>query len=303
LAEAMIIDGHAFAFRAFFGCSFTSRSSEGIPVNALYGFGCFVVTFLERWDPQKVSFVFDRPGPKFRNEMFPEYKAQRPKAPDDLIAQLPLIMKFAKCLGFPVLSMDGVEADDVIASLAIKLSGNGDKVRIMSPDKDFCQILDAGDITLTKPPTGCNRDYRDLNSGSFRKEYGFAPPLMVDYLALLGDRADNVPGVRGIGVKGASALVGGYGCLEDIYANLSDIAPSTRSKLERGHESAFLSRDLIKFRTELEFPERCSSGCSVDTEKLKRFCSDNNVGRLYEKCMNCALKPGLDIIEEDILFI
>ena len=272
-------------------------------MNALYGFGCFIIKFLERWDPQKVGFVFDKPGPKFRNEMFPEYKAQRPKAPDDLIAQLPLIMSLVECLGFPVLAFDGVEADDVIASLAVKLSGEGDRIRIMSPDKDFCQILDEGDIVLTKPPTSGNRDYRNMDSVVFRNEYGFAPPLMVDYLALLGDRADNVPGVRGIGAKRASVLVNAYGSLENIYAHLSDLPPSMRLKLENGRESAFMSKKLVKFRTGLDLTGKCCSECCLDMERLKRFCSDNNIESLYNRCMNCSVKPGPGHIEEEILYL
>lgn len=301
--EVMIVDGHALVFRAFFGCSFPYSSSSGIPVNALYGFGSFLVSFLEKWDPTRVSFVFDRPGPKFRNRMYPEYKANRPKAPEDLVSQIPLIQEFVKCLGFPVLSIEGVEADDVIASLALKMSEDGNRVRIMSPDKDFCQILDEGDITLTRPPAGKDRNYRHLNSRSFRKEFGFAPSLMVDYLALLGDRADNVPGVRGIGKKKASMLVQEYGALENIYRELPSITASIRKLLTEGEESAFFSRDLIRFRTGIEISGTCSCECSCDTNRLKQFCIDHNVGILYERCMNCSLQPSLDDVEEEVLFI
>lgn len=303
MTEAMIIDGHALAFRAFFGCSFPLFSPSGVPVNALYGFGSILVSFLQRWNPDMVRFVFDSPGPKFRNEMYPEYKANRPKAPADFVVQLPLIMAFIQHLGFPVLSVEGIEADDVIASLAIQLSNDGNRVRIMSPDKDFCQILADGNIVLTKPPAGRFTDYRDVDDNSFRNEFGFAPPLMVDYLALLGDRADNVPGVRGIGKKGALKLVQDYGDLDNIYENLPLVALSVRKKLELGRDSAFLSRDLIRLKTRLELEETSCTQCDCDREKLKRFCSENNVNRLYERCINCSIKPSLDKIEEEVLFI
>lgn len=303
LAEAMIIDGHALAFRAFFGCSFPPSSPSGVPVNALYGFGSILVSFLERWDPDMVSFVFDSPGPKFRNEMYSEYKANRPKAPEDFIVQLPLIIDFIKCLGFPVLSIGGIEADDVIASLAISLSNDGNRVRIMSPDKDFCQILDEGDIVLTRPPAGKYCDYRDVDAPSFRSEFGFAPPLMVDYLALLGDRADNVPGVRGIGKKGALKLVQDHGGIEQIYENLSSLTLPVRTRLEQGRDSAFLSRDLIRLKTGVDIQERPCTPCNCDRDRLKEFCSENNVYRLYERCVNSSMKHSIEKIEEEVLYI
>ncbi|MBN1332322.1 MAG: 5'-3' exonuclease [Synergistales bacterium] len=295
MTEIILIDGNYFAFRAFYGFSDFQSSCDEHPVNAVYGFGSFLVDSLAFLDPQRIAVVFDAPGHSFRKVIFRDYKAQRPTPPVELTEQFPLIEEFLDCLGIPYFSMEGVEGDDLIASLALDLAGQGQEVGMISADKDLFQLLANERLTLFRPGRGHPGNYEKVNRDSFTSKFGFPPAHHVDYLALVGDRVDNVPGVRGIGHRGASRLVSEHGSLENIYQELDSLPSATRKKLETGKEMAFLSKTLVTLKTDLDVRELSPGACSMDRDELYCYCMENSLQSLYHKCLDCS--PG-KVLEE-----
>jgi len=284
LADLLLVDGHALAFRAFFGFPNLYFTPEGAPVNAVQGFGSMLVNTIRTFDPDMVGVVFDAPGKSFRSDLFPEYKAQRPPVPGELTSQFPLMQEFLIYMGIPTVAVDEVEGDDVLASISVSRIANGDRVTILSPDKDLCQLLSSDGISLMKYD-GRSGSFTRLTRERFCSDYGFSPESFCDYLALMGDSCDNVPGVKGIGKKTASTLVGEFGCLENIYDNLASLKPAARRKLEAGKDVAFLSRDLVTLKTDVALPDRLLASCCIDPDSLFEFCSSTGLGSLYSRCM------------------
>lgn len=239
----LLIDGHGLAFRGFYALPDTLFAPDGTPTNAILGFTGMLVKCLDEWQPDGVGLFFDPKGPTRRNQMYEEYKEQRKPTPEGFKAQLPLIVEISRAMGIPVFIRDGVEADDYICSTAQKSAAEGWRVHILSADKDLFQII--GEYVQVIRPTKGISEFTIYDVELFRRTYGFEPPLMADYLALVGDSVDNIPGVSGIGEKGAKELVADFGKLEAIYENLDALPPGKRAKLEAGRERAFMSRDLI----------------------------------------------------------
>ncbi|NCC96475.1 MAG: DNA polymerase I, partial [Synergistales bacterium] len=221
----MLVDGHGLAYRAFYAVP-ELTAPDGTPTNALVGFFNMMARLKKQWKPTSISVVFDAPGPTFRHDMFEEYKAGRKPTPDEFKVQLPILKKMISALGIPVLSKEGVEADDVLGAMARDIASHGTPVLVVTSDKDMLQILDDG-VTVVRPGKGIT-SFTSWDRNSFISEYGFIPERMADYLALVGDTADNVPGVPGVGDKTARRLLGSYGSLEGILANLDDLTPSQR---------------------------------------------------------------------------
>lgn len=288
MAEIILIDGNYFAFRAFYGFSQFPSPDDEHPVNAVYGFGSFLIDALSFFDPDKVAVIFDAPGENFRKALFGDYKAHRPSPPTELMEQFPLIEEFLDCLGIPHFSMDGVEGDDLIASLALDLAGQGHQVGMISADKDLFQLLANERLTLLRPGRGITGNYEKVDRDSFSGKFGFPPSHHVDYLALVGDRADNVPGVRGIGHRGASRLVSEHGALENIYRVMNSLSASTRKKLEKDKEMAFLSKALVTLKTDLDVRDLSPCACAMDREELYCYCIEKSLQPLYHKCLDCG---------------
>ena len=225
----MLIDGHGLAYRAFYAVP-ELNAPDGTPTNALVGFFNMVARLKKQWKPTSISVVFDAPGPTFRHKMFEEYKAGRKPTPDEFKVQLPILKDMIVSLGIPVLSKEGVEADDVLGAMAKAMSSRGTSVLVVTSDKDMLQILDDG-IKVVRPGKGITT-FTSWDRESFISEYGFTPERMADYLALVGDSADNVPGIPGIGDKTARNLLSSYGSLEGIYSNLDSLSPSQRKKFQ-----------------------------------------------------------------------
>lgn len=236
----MLVDGHGLAYRAFYAVP-ELTAPDGTPTNALVGFFNMMARLKKQWKPTSISVVFDAPGPTFRHDMFEEYKAGRKPTPDEFKVQLPILKKMISVLGIPVLSKDGVEADDVLGAMARDIASHGTPVLVVTSDKDMLQILDDG-VTVVRPGKGIT-SFTSWDRNSFISEYGFIPERMADYLALVGDTADNVPGVPGVGDKTARRLLGSYGSLEGILANLDDLTPSQRKKFQDNSE--LVRRSLV----------------------------------------------------------
>lgn len=241
----LLVDGHGLAYRAFYALPELS-TKDGIPTNAVLGFANMLIKIMEDLSPRFVGVVFDAAAPTFRHEAFKEYKEGRRPTPESFKEQLPYIKKLADYLGLKVVVQEGVEADDVIAATALKASKLGYEVVILTADKDIFQVLGKG-IKVIRPNKGVST-FKEYDEKVFWDEYGFPPTSFPDYLALVGDKVDNIPGVRGIGDKTARALLKEYKTLEGIYESIGEIKSSISEKLKEQKEQVFMSRDLVRLR-------------------------------------------------------
>jgi len=276
-----LVDGMSLIFRAFFGWKNREPmlNSAGRDVSILHTFASHLLTLLEL-RPTHLTVCFDAKGKNFRHEMFSDYKANRPPTPPELIAAIPEVIELVQRMGIPLFQMSGVEADDIIGTIARRSVERGLHVTIVSPDKDFFQLL--GPRVRQVRPSGKNFGSGvDNNNGGgagfgdplpqtgpkglvayteedFRDEFlGLDPEQFVDYLALVGDSSDNIPGVEFVGSKTAPKLLDEYGNIEGVLANASTV-PNKRVReslsSKKGADSAHLSRSLVKIRTHLNVP-------------------------------------------------
>ena len=239
-----LIDGSSYIFRAYYGVRADLSTSDGFPTNAVYGFATMLLKFLREYEPRYLGMVFDSRGEVFRNEIYPEYKANRDEAPESLQLQFSKIFELVRAFSIPMLAMEGYEADDIIGTIA-RAQGTS-KVVLVTGDKDFCQLV-SENVTLVDT-------MRERVTGvqEVHQKYGIEPGQMIDFFALVGDKVDNIPGVAGVGEKTASALISKYGNLDGVYRNLEELRPSVAKRL-RGHkDNAYLSRELVTIKTDVE---------------------------------------------------
>lgn len=281
MTDLILIDGHALAYRAYYGVKTRHVSRDGTLVNGVHGFGKLLISLIEGVGAPAAAVVFDSPAPVFRKKLYAPYKANRPLPPDDFIPQIPLMKEFVQDLGIKVLCEDGFEADDIIAAAAARATGRGGRVTIVTPDKDMFQTLGMGDVSIMRPAGG--DVFTKMDAALFREQFGFEPSSMTDYQALTGDRCDNIPGVAGIGPVTAKGLIRRHADLESIYEKLSSITLSVRFRLERDREMAFLSRELARLRLDAPVPEDLDIGVH-DIGCSRDFCSRNNLNGLLGAC-------------------
>ncbi len=249
-----ILDSYGLIYRCYF--AFISRpltNSKGENVSALFGFFRNLHWILQHYKPGYLFAAMDSKVPTVRHENYPEYKATRNKTPDDLHAQIPWIEEVLSALGIPVLQCDRYEADDVIATVAKKCEEQNRPCRILSGDKDLMQLV-TENTKILKPESGAST-WKITGIDGVEAEWGVKPDKLLDLLSLYGDTADNVPGVRGVGVKTAAKLLEEYGDLKGIYANLDNIKGAMQQKLRDGQESAFFSQDLIRLIYDVPCPD------------------------------------------------
>lgn len=246
-----LVDAMAYIFRSYYSQG-ERRGPAGQPTGASFGFLDFLLRLAARENPSHVGIVFDS-GPKtFRNDIFPDYKANREAAPEDLVPQFAQCEELAAALGMRVFKVENHEADDVLATLATDCAAEGHEVRIISGDKDLAQLV-TEHVSVHDPSRSKRFTVRTVP-----KHFGVRPGQMVDYLALTGDASDNVPGVRGVGPKTASALLQAMSDLDDIYASLERVpelpirgAKGLAAKLTEHRETAYLSRTLVALKCDL----------------------------------------------------
>lgn len=238
MERVVLIDGTALIYRAFFAIPSSFSLRDGTPTNATYGFALMFRKILAGKKPKFGAVVFDAPGKTFRDEKFPAYKANRPSMAGEMRVQIPWIHRIVEAYDFPLISISGYEADDVIGTLTKQSLDEGHEVHIISGDKDFAQLIE--------PNVRMLDTMRDINYDSelVRKKWGVTPDLFVDHLALMGDKADNIPGVPGIGQKGSAKLLNEYGSLEGIYENIEALKGKQKENLINHRADAFLSREL-----------------------------------------------------------
>ncbi len=247
--RVLIMDGYGLIYRAYF--AFMNRpmtNKDGENISAVFGFFRMFFSILKNEQPSHLVVTMDSIGPTFRHELYGEYKANREKTPDDLRAQIPMIEEILLAAGVPVLRKNGFEADDLIATIARKAERRQLHSVIVSSDKDLLQLV-GGSISAIRPKKGEMAPY---DRDTVFEEFGIWPEQIVDYLSLIGDSSDNVPGVRGIGPKGAVKLLTAYGTLEGVYEHVGETSPSVRKKLLEHHETALLSKRLVVLDDEAE---------------------------------------------------
>ena len=244
--EVYLVDGSAYIYRAYHAIRPLSNAA-GMPTHAVYGFTTILRRILREKKPEWLAVAWDTKGPVFRHNLYPEYKANRPPMPEDLVPQIPYIHNMVDAYNIFSMKADELEADDLIASAARKLSDNGCKVVIVSGDKDLLQLV-SDTITLWDPMNDTLMDEKAVE-----KKYGVQPAQLLDYLSLTGDSADNVPGVPGVGPKTAQKLIAAYGSLEGLYAEVDGLKKSKmKERLIAHKDDAFLSRDLIRLYEDAE---------------------------------------------------
>ncbi len=253
--KIVFIDSLALAYKAHF--AFITRplkTKSGFPTSAIFGFVTQLLKIIEDLKPDFVIAAFDHQDKTFRHTSFAEYKANRQEMPEDLKLQIPKLREIVNALGFPARVLSGYEADDIIGTLAGLAHQAGVVSYMVTPDKDYMQLV-RDDVFLVKP--GKSADALDIfDIEKVKSEYGFTPAFMVDYLALIGDASDNVPGVKGIGPKAAVPLIQKYGSVEHIYEHIDEIeSKSVQKKLIDGKELAFLSKELVTIHTEVPLPD------------------------------------------------
>ena len=257
-----VLDSYGLIYREYF--AFISRpltNSRGENISAVFGFFRNLLTILKTYSPKFMVAAMDSKTATFRHEMYAEYKATRPKTPEDLHAQIPWIEDILETLGIRVIRRDGYEADDVIATLAKKAEAAGRNCVILSADKDLQQLTNEH-IHCMKPDK--TQIWAELDEEGVEKDWGVPASKLLDLLSLMGDTADNVPGVKGVGQKTAVKLLGEYGTLEGIYEHASEIKGAIGEKIRADRENAFFSKKLITLCTEV--PDLCDFTSCCTTE-------------------------------------
>src|SRR5512138_749369 len=216
-----LIDGSGFIFRAYHAIPHLS-TTKGVPTNAVYGFTTMLLKSLREHEPTHVALVFDAGRKSFRNDIDPQYKANRPEAPDDLQVQFPLVRDVARALAVPIVEEPGVEADDVIATLACRAREKGWDVVVVTGDKDFAQLVD-GKLSLYDPMAEASGRGGWTGPAEVEKKLGVRPDQVVEYQAILGDKIDDVPGIPGVGEVTATALVKYFGTVEEMLGRAAEI--------------------------------------------------------------------------------
>ncbi|MBS0911155.1 DNA polymerase I [Tatumella sp. JGM118] len=247
----ILVDGSSYLYRAYHAFP-PLTNSAGEPTGAMYGVLNMLKSLLLQYKPSHAAVVFDAKGKTFRDELFEDYKSHRPPMPDDLRAQIEPLHQMVKAMGWPVLVISGVEADDVIGTLAREADKQGRPVLISTGDKDMAQLV-TPNITLIN-----TMNNTILGPDEVAGKYGIPPELIIDYLALMGDSSDNIPGVPGVGEKTAQALLQGLGSMATIYDNLEKVASlsfrgakTMAAKLEQNKDVAFLSYQLATIKTDV----------------------------------------------------
>ncbi len=271
----ILVDGSSYLYRAYHAFP-PLTNSAGEPTGAMYGVLNMLRSLVMQYKPSHVAVVFDAKGKTFRDELFESYKSHRPPMPDDLREQIAPLHEMVEAMGLPLLVVPGVEADDVIGTLAREASQKGMSVLISTGDKDMAQLVEPN-VTLINTMTNTI-----LGPDEVKDKYGVPPELIIDFLALMGDSSDNIPGVPGVGEKTALALLQGIGSLESIYNDLDAIAPlgfrgskTLAPKMAENRELAFLSYQLATIKTDVEL-EKCCEELQVaqpDPDKLHQLFS------------------------------
>jgi DNA polymerase-1 len=265
----ILVDGSSYLYRAFHAMP-GLNNSEGQPTGAVYGVVNMLKSLLKEYQPERIAVVFDAKGKTFRDEMYPDYKANRPPMPDEMRSQIPYLHSLVEALGLPLLVIEGVEADDVIGTLAAQATASDTNVLISTGDKDMAQLVN-DHVSLVNTMTSTYTDTAGVNS-----KYGVPPEKFIDFLALTGDTADNIPGVPKVGPKTATKLINEYGSLDALMAQADSVKGKLGENLRGALEQLPLSRELVTIRLDVDLPAGLADLTigDADEEKLRALYAE-----------------------------
>ncbi len=265
-----LLDAYALIFRAYYALIKMPRmTSDGFNTSAIFGFVNTLEEVLRKERPTHIAVCFDPQGPTFRSELLDSYKGERSATPEDIKRSVPIIKEIIKCYGIPVLESPGYEADDVIGTMATRASKEGYTTYMMTPDKDFGQLV--GPNVLQYKPSYRGQDFELRGEKEVCERYGIErTSQVIDLLALMGDKIDNIPGCPGVGEKTAQKLIADFGSVEDIIARSFELKGALKKKIEENAATIMLSKDLATIRTDVPVdatPDSLALG-EVDKDKL-----------------------------------
>ncbi|MCX8164142.1 MAG: 5'-3' exonuclease [Aquificaceae bacterium] len=275
-----LLDGSAFLYRSFFALPPLS-TSKGFPTGAIYGFMRAIFALLKTEKPCYFAIAFDMPKPTKREEIYKDYKAKRPTMPDPMKLQIPAIKELVDMMGIRRYELEGYEADDIIATLGLKALERGFSVKVYSPDKDIMQIIDGG-LVVINPISGEVFDRKKVLD-----KFGVPPEKLVDYLALVGDKVDNIEGIKGVGPKTAIRILDKYGSVENILRNWEDFKSAFP---EAKRESLELALNLLRLhRVEgLDFEEEELRLKAPDFQRLRTMLEELEMKSLLKELENLS---------------
>lgn len=289
MKHVFLIDGSGFIFRAYHALPDSMKRADGTVVNAVFGFTSMLLKLVEETDADHIAVVFDRARKTFRSDIYPEYKAHRPPAPDDLIPQFELVREATRAMGLMPVDMEGFEADDLIATYARQAREAGADVTIVSSDKDLMQLV--GDkVTMYDAMKN-----KTIGPAEVEEKFGVGPDRVIDVQALAGDSADNVPGVEGIGVKTAALLINEYGDLESVLENAPNIKQTKRrERLIEQADNARVSKELVTLRDDVpvDVPLDAFDVATPDVQVLLTFMREQGFRTLISKVENRGVSIG-----------
>ncbi len=234
-----LIDGYGYVFRAYYALP-SMTDPKGTPVGAVFGFCRMLLNLIEKHKDEPLAVVFDSGGKNHRHHLYPAYKSHRPPAPEDLILQFPLVREVCQALGVFIIEMPNQEADDLIATYARLAVKEGYLVNVVSSDKDLMQLVN-DHVTMYDPIKN-----KKLDQAAVVEKFGVPPDRVIDVQALMGDSADNIPGIPGVGPKTATELITTYGSLDNLYAHINEMPASKRKENLMTHKDlAYVSKELV----------------------------------------------------------
>lgn len=286
MEKLFLLDAYALIFRSYYALIRNPRiNSKGLNTSAILGFVNTLNEIITKERPTYIGVAFDH-GKTFRHEVFPQYKAQREETPEDIILSVPIIKDILRAFNIPILQVDGYEADDVIGTLALKAGESGVETYMLTPDKDYGQLI-RSNVFMYRPRHGGGYDI--IGEKEIQDKYGITTPLQViDLLALMGDSADNFPGCPGVGEKTASKLINEFGSTEELIAHTDQLKGKMREKVESAIEdikmSKFLATIKIDVPAELNLEELKLQ--NPDEEKLRTIFNELEFKSLANKILN-----------------
>lgn len=297
--KILLIDGNSMANRAFYATmGRMMKTPTGISTNAVYGFFQIMFKTIEEENPDKIIVAFDISSSEKRTKIFSEYKAGRHKTPEDLTMQFPIIKELLRMMNIPIVQKDGIEADDILGAIAKKEGKKGNKIIILTGDRDYFQLVDMN-VNIRYPKTIMGKtEYIIYDNYKVNEEYGLTPEKLIEVKALMGDASDNIPGVKGIGEKTALKLIIQFGSLEKIYEYIEksdgkEIAKATLNKLRQDKEMAYVSRDLG--RIDIEYDYEKDLGINIDSIKYTDWRTEEAFSYLKKLSFNKFLDKFKDI--------
>jgi len=295
MEKLILIDGTGLIYRGFYAIPPYLKNKAGVQTNAVFGFTSILLSILEQQSPNYMCIAFDLKGKTFRHEAYEEYKATRTKAPDELFAQIPLCKEVVDAFGIPKFELAGYEADDLLATICEKMRAKNELHSLVATgDFDLFQLISPNTSILY--PTKGFRGADIMDREKMYAKYEIYPEQVCDYKALAGDSSDNIPGVRGIGPKGAKTLLSNHKTLEKIYENIENVTGATKQKLIDSKDIAFMSQKLCTLDREapIEFDLPLCVVKEFDAEK---------VGRIFTNLSFISLLRRLELLYPQIKYV